>query len=95
MQTSLEIALREQIRKSDFKTLVVFFFAVASLSAAISSWGLYFTRLGDSTIVINCASFVSQDDATAFSIVHPQYKKRLNPLNKAQACTSHDYGTTN
>lgn len=92
MKNSLEIALREQIRKSDFKTLVIFFFAVACLSATISSWGLYFTRLGDSTIVINCASFISSDDATAFANAHTQYKKRLNPLNKLRACTSHNYG---
>lgn len=75
--------------------LVVFFFAVAGTSAAISSWGLYFVRVNESRLVINCGSFISSDDATAFTVSHPQYKKRLNPKNLPKACSSHDYGTTN
>lgn len=42
-------------------------------------------------VIVNCATFSSSDDATRFATAHTQYAKRLNPLHKVKACTSHVY----
>lgn len=95
MLDKLEIALREEIKQSNVHTLIWFFITVAMTTGLIATVGLYFGRVSESRLVVNCSSFISSADATTFANGHTQYKKRLNPKNKEEACSSYDYGTTN
>lgn len=83
---------REDTNKAYRLVLCLFIVAIVMTAAAIASWGLYADRVSESRLIINCASFTSLDSATAFTMLHPEYKKRLNPLNKPKACTSYKYG---
>lgn len=95
MLDKLEIALREEIIKSDKRTLVWFFITVAMTTGFIATAGLYFGRVSDSRLIVNCGSFISSADATTFANSHVEFKKRLNPKNKPEACSSYNYGTAN
>lgn len=95
MQSSLETKLRAEIHTGDVRSLVIFFFAVACLSAAVSSWGLYFSRVNESRLIVNCSSFTSSANATNFAKANPRFMNRLNPRHKSMACTSHNYGNSN
>lgn len=82
---------QEDAKKTYRLVLCLFVVAVLMTSAAIASWGLYADRVSHSKLMPNCGWFTSVDDATAFTAAYPEYKKRLNPLNKPKACTSYPY----
>lgn len=85
--------LEDTVRSNRFKAAHAIV-AMVAVSLAITSWGLYVVRVNESRLIVNCASFISSDAATKFTMSHPEYKKRLNPLNKPTACSSYQYGNT-
>lgn len=82
---------QKDIREASRGTLIFFAIAVIAVVASIFPWVLYINRVNESQLVINCSSFTSIVEATSFGKTHPEYMKRLNPLGKEFACTSHAY----
>lgn len=82
---------REDTTKAYRQIFVFAVIAAVGISFAFASLTLYFDRVNHSKLTPNCGWFTSIVEATTFTVRYPQYKYILNPINKAQACTSYIY----
>lgn len=89
MQTFIENYALKQEKKANRRSHVLWVVFVIAVAALISMTCLYFQRVNDSRLLINCESFTSQEAAQQYGDAHPgalyQSKKT------GQVCTTINY----
>lgn len=86
-----ELLLHRELGKSYRQTFIVYSLFTFVLFAALMLLVLYYVRVNDSRLIVNCASFTSHAEANTYVALHPEYRKRLDRDGKDGACTTYPY----